>query len=106
MEIIRRNYRNSKNFLKLKIGGYILIPFGLLFLPVDFFDNGKTVCLSVLLAGQNCYACGMTRGIMHLIHLDFTQAAEFNKLSFIVLPLIIFVWIRGFFNDFKKIKSV
>ena len=60
----------------------------LLFLPKDFFDSGQSVCLSVVLIDMECYACGMTRAIQHLIHFDFEQAAHYNKLSFIVFPLL------------------
>lgn len=59
----------------------------LVYLPVDHFDEGQSICLSVLLLDKKCYACGMTRAIHHLIHLDFKGAYEYHKLSFVVLPL-------------------
>lgn len=62
----------------------------LLFLPATYFDKGQALCLSKRFLNVECYGCGMTRAIQHLIHLDFKGAAHFNKLSFIVLPLIIF----------------
>ena len=37
-----------------------------------------------------CWGCGLTRGMMHLIHLDFVGAYNYNKLSFLILPLLIF----------------
>ena len=61
----------------------------LLILPATYFDQGRATCVSVILFHRECYGCGMTRGIQHLIHLDFEQAYHFNKLSFIVLPLAI-----------------
>lgn len=66
----------------------------LLYLPADFFDNGKSICLSKVIANRECYACGMTRGIQHLIHLEFETAWNFNKLSFIVFPLIMFAILK------------
>ena len=36
----------------------------------------------------------MTRALKHLICLDFEGAWGFNKLSFIVLPLLIFGWAK------------
>ena len=63
-------------------------------LPANYFDEGQSICLSVLLFEKNCYACGMTRAIQHLIHLDFSIAWEFNKLSFIVLPLLAISYIK------------
>ncbi len=70
-------------------GFIIIIGVVLLILPADFFDNGHSVCVSVLLMNKQCYACGLTRGIMHLIHLDFEAAWEYNILCFIVFPLLV-----------------
>ena len=61
----------------------------LMILPATYFDTGRATCLSVILFDRECYGCGMTRGIQHLIHFDFEKAYQFNKLSFIVLPLSI-----------------
>jgi hypothetical protein len=72
----------------------LAIPFVLLSLPKDYFDQGQTVCVSVALFNQECYGCGMTRGIQHLLHLDFMSAASFNRMSFIVLPILIYLWIK------------
>ena len=82
----------------------ILIPIVLLILPADYFDKGQSICVSVLLFDKNCYACGMTRAIQHLIHLDFQKASEFNKLSFLVLPLLIVSYYNTLKKVYKKIK--
>lgn len=63
----------------------------LLYLPADYFDEGQSICISVLLADTKCYACGMTRAIQHMIHADFSTAWEYNKISFIVVPLAIYM---------------
>lgn len=76
----------------------IAVPFVLVLLPADYFDKGESICLSKTLAGMECYACGMTRGIMHLIHFDFEQAWGFNKLSFIVLPLLFPLWLKAVYE--------
>jgi len=86
----------------------VVAPVVLLILPADFFDNRMSLCLSQLLFGVECPACGMTRGIMHLIHLDFENAFAYNMLSFIVLPLMILIWIQWFFKElriYKKLKA-
>lgn len=92
----------KRQLLKIYFGGLILIPIVLLVLPSNYFDNGQSVCVSVLLFDQECYGCGMTRGIQHLLHLDFLTAYEFNKLSLIVLPLLVYLW----FNELKRIKKL
>jgi hypothetical protein len=71
-------------------------PFYLLTLPADYFDTGQSICLSVVLFDLKCLGCGLTRGVMHLIHFDFLIAWEYNKLSYIVVPVGILVWIHLF----------
>lgn len=82
----------------LKIGGIMLVPLILLALPATFFDTGESVCLSHVLFDMDCYGCGMTRAIQHLIHLDWQEAWNLNKLSFVVLPLLLGVG----FSEVKK----
>jgi len=89
----------KKKYPKIYLGILLLIPFILLLLPSTFFDSGESICLSVVLFETECYACGMTRAIQHLIHFDFSSAYQFNRMSFLVLPLLIFVY-------FKEIKKV
>lgn len=81
-----------------------IIPLVFLFLPADYFNNGKSVCVSKTVFDVECYGCGITRAIQHLIHFQFEEAWHFNKLSFIVAPLIIFLWIKHMFKIYKKIK--
>ena len=81
------------------------IPLVLLLLPSDYFDSGNSVCLSILVFGQKCYACGMTRATQHLIHLDIKEAYFFNKLSFIVFPILLVVWFQEIIRIYKRIKK-
>ena len=96
---------NKKNIFKFSL--FVLLIFLgilLLILPKDYFDEGQSVCLSVVLFDKKCYGCGMTRAIQHLIHLDFKGAAFYNKLSFIVLPLSIFMITKELLFNSKKNK--
>ncbi|MSP57973.1 MAG: DUF2752 domain-containing protein [Flavobacteriaceae bacterium] len=96
---------SKKIFLILYVIGLSLIPLVLLILPADFFDNGQSVCLSVLLFDTKCYGCGMTRAIQHIFHLDFATAYNFNKISFIVFPILTVVWFGEARRTYKKIKN-
>jgi hypothetical protein len=89
-----------------KTSGYVLLPLVLLLLPADFFDQGQSLCLSKLLLGIECYGCGMTRAIMHLIHLDIRGAAGFNKLCFIVFPVLSGLWAQWFWRDLKRLRQL
>lgn len=81
---------------------YVAVPVTLLILPADYFDSGESLCLSVRLFGMECYACGMTRAVMHLIHLDINSAAYYNVLSFLVLPLGAGLWAYWAYREWKK----
>ena len=94
-----------KAFYYLYVSGLLLLPLVLIILPADFFDSGQSVCLSVLLFDQTCYGCGMTRAIQHIIHLDFEAAYVFNKISFIVFPLLTVVWFGEVRRTYRKIKN-
>lgn len=91
------------------IGMLAVLGIVLLILPADYFDHGSPMCLSVLLLNKECYGCGMTRGIQHLIHLDFENAYHFNKLSFVVLPLFAYMTIweirKRFFSNHEDDKK-
>lgn len=80
---------------------WAFIPIVLLILPADFFDEGSSICLSVLILGQECPACGLTRAMMHLIHFDYQIAYSLNKLSFVLFPLIVYLWATTFIRIWK-----
>lgn len=70
------------------------MPIVLWLLPASFFDQGQSLCLSVLLFDKQCYGCGITRAIQHAIHFDFQTAWNYNKLVVIVAPILFFVWLK------------
>lgn len=92
--VIRLGDKFKSWFRIVKITVWSAIPVVLIILPIDFFDSGQSICLSRLFFDMECYACGMTRAIMHLMHLDFEGAADFNKISFLVLPLLLMYWLK------------
>lgn len=106
-----RNFllRRPKLRLTITVMKFIVIvcvPLLLIILPANFFDNGQSICLSILFFDQECYACGLTRGIMHLIHFQFEDAWDYNMLSFIVLPLLIVIWFEQLNRERKVLRSL
>jgi hypothetical protein len=102
MENIVQQY--SKKYRKtisiIKISGLVVVPIVLLLLPANFFDDGDTVvCLSRSLFDMYCPGCGLTRACMHFIHFEFEEAAHFNQLSFVIMPILMFVWGREFLRE-------
>lgn len=91
-------------FTVAKLVFIVATPIVLLILPATFFDTGKSLCLSQLLFNTECYACGMSRACMHLIHFDFEEAYAYNMASFIVFPLLAIVWAQWFFKEWRMYK--
>lgn len=96
----------QKLFSWLKLVLLVSLPIILLSLPANYFDSGgSSVCLSVRLFNTQCYACGLTRSMMHLIHFDFEVAYAYNMLSFVVAPFLAYGFFSSIFNEVQKIRS-
>jgi hypothetical protein len=78
----------------LKLAFFVITPMVFLLLPATYFDEGEATCPSKRFFDIECIGCGMTRAIMHLIHLDLESAIYFNYGSIIVAPILAFLWIR------------
>jgi hypothetical protein len=105
MEVTAKH--SNRILLFLILGGYLIVPTFLLFLPADYFDHDKPkVCLYTLATGIECWGCGHTRATMHLIHFEFEEAILFNKLSLVIVPVIAFMWLNGIYQTIKKIYSI
>jgi Protein of unknown function (DUF2752) len=100
---MKTNYKRIFAIAKIILG--IAIPLILLILPSDYFDSGSSKCLSVMLFDAECYGCGTTRAIMHLLHGDFMEAFYYNMASFIVLPLLIFLGIKNITENVKLLRG-
>jgi Protein of unknown function (DUF2752) len=99
---MKTNYKRIFAIAKIILG--IAIPLVLLILPSDYLDSGSSKCLSVMLFDAECYGCGTTRAVMHLLHGDFIDAFYFNMTSFVVLPLLIYVWIKEMRKSMIDVK--
>lgn len=95
------NVRSNPIILKISFAVLLVFPAILFFLPSTYFDHGTSYCPSKYFFDFECLGCGITRGIMHLIHFDFKVAWQFNKLSFVVLPILIYLW----FTWLKQLRT-
>lgn len=106
METILQSYNIRIIWPVAKALFFVSVPIVLLILPIDYFDVGESVCLSKVIFDFECYACGMTRAIQHLIHFDFDEAIQYNPLSLIVLPIMIYIGIAEIYKSFLQIKKI
>lgn len=96
---------NNKLILYIKAAGIVLIPAILFLLPYHYFDHRGPVCVVTRLTGYPCYGCGMTRACMRLIHFRFAEAGTFNKLAYIVFPILAVVWAREGWRIFEELRK-
>lgn len=91
----------KRYFLYARLIFWVAVPVVLLALPSNFFDDGPVMCMSRLLFNLECWGCGITRGVMHFIHFEFTEAYYYNALSFIVAPMLAYQWLMWAWKDVK-----
>jgi len=99
------NYKKKRVLYWVLFFLLFILGLTLIFLPANYFDEGQSVCLSVVLFDVKCYGCGMTRAVQHLIHLDFEGAYNFNKLVIFVFPLLVFMILKEFYSFVKNKKK-
>lgn len=83
----------------------VSLPAVLLLLPTDFFDEGETLCPSKHFFDVECWGCGMTRAVMHFLHLDFESALYYNPGSFLVTPVMGIIWVRWLVQAIKVVRQ-
>ena len=82
----------------------LLTPIVLWVLPSGFFDDGDVIiCPSRLFFDIECFGCGMTRAVMHMHHLEITEAIYYNTAVVVIFPALVFVWGLWVWKAGKKV---
>ena len=98
--------KNSKNtFAKFQLMGLAILPLIPLIFKPDLLDDKPSMCVSIILFDMECYGCGMGRALLHLIHFEIVDAYYFNPLSFLVFPILIFLWAKNVIKLWKTISK-
>ena len=79
---------------RLWLGLLLATPIVLWLLPADLFDSedGAILCPSRLFFDVECFGCGMPRAVMHMHHLEFSDAIFFNYGVFAIYPALVILW--------------
>lgn len=77
------------------IGALLLVPIAGMSLPTEMLERGPVLCLFRIVAGIECWGCGMTRAISAVFHGELKQALAFNWRVAIVFPILATVWIAA-----------
>ena len=94
---------NSYNKLILKIILLLCIPIVTLIISFIRIENGQTICLFNNILGLNCIGCGITKSIIAFINGEFHQSINYNYNVIIILPLLLFIWLKHFFILLTKV---
>lgn len=91
---LRLFYELKKLFIILSLGIVYYISFS--------FFNISVPCIFNKTTGLLCPACGITRMIAELLNFNFKEAFSYNKLLFILLPIIVIVFV---YEEIRYIKT-
>lgn len=76
------------------------------FLPMKWLENSTSICIYKNLIGHECIGCGITRAIHQAIHFNFKIAYEYNHLIIIVLPLLMYVWVKKVIRILENFETI
>ena len=71
-----------------------LITIGDMVAAYSFFRWRRRSMSSKRFLNVNCPGCGLTRAFERITHGLFAEAWDFNKLSFLLYPLAIIIWLH------------
>jgi hypothetical protein len=89
-----RALKNKNQIFKFTLVLVLLVIF--YNIPKKYLGDTNPICLYRIIFNQNCWGCGTTRAIWSIIHFNFNQALEYNRLIIITFPLLtgcIIYWI-------------
>jgi uncharacterized protein DUF2752 len=79
----------------------LLLPLLFWLLPTAWLERGPSLCLITRVTGKACPGCGTLRALSALAHGNIRRAWGYNRLVFIVAPLLGFIWGKALFESGK-----
>ncbi len=97
-------YEDSR---KIKALGIIIllliIPLILSQITLKHLAQAPSLCVYKNLTGKDCWGCGTSRALVSIMHLNFTQAYDYNKRIIIVFPLLVYLWLKYLLRYIKQL---
>ncbi|MEI7484138.1 MAG: DUF2752 domain-containing protein [Ignavibacteriota bacterium] len=84
----------------------MFIPLLFYIIPISFQDRFGSICLIKRATGLECWGCGTRHALYAIMNLDFLKAWYYNKLSFVVFPVLVYLWFKYVIREYKNISTV
>lgn len=81
-----------------------MVPMVLFLLPLHWLEGFGTVCLIKNITGYECPGCGMSHAVISVIHGNFSDAFNYNKLVIVIFPLLSYIWLKKILFEYKKLS--
>lgn len=81
----------------------LAFPLILWILPADHFDEGQSLCPSMLLFNTECPGCGSTRAIQHLHHLEWEEALYYHSAAPFIYLFLGALWTYYVYTTTKRL---
>jgi hypothetical protein len=107
MGIIKTNFNKLDGVVLRVLFVVILtsVPVLLLLLPAAYFDKGESICISRVLFDQECYGCGITRAVQHMLHGEVRTAFALHPASVVVTPIGIVLWFKYWILNLRAART-
>ena len=81
----------------------IIILLGVLFfcIPKDYLGDTYPICLFKIIFNRECIGCGTTRAVWSVLHFNFKEAFEYNKLIVLTFPLLTWCVLKWILKEEK-----
>ncbi|WP_157669480.1 DUF2752 domain-containing protein [Chitinibacter sp. GC72] len=73
--------------------------------PAQFLVIAPPCLFSALLHWDHCWGCGMTRAGLAILAGDWSAAWRFNPLSWIVFPLLAWLYVQAWQNWYRTFSQ-
>ena len=100
------NYKNKVKNIHLWEIIVIISPFLVLIAYKGCSMLSINFCLWHLLTGNKCLGCNITHAIVSILKFDFINAFYLNPLSFVVFPLLLYVWLSYIYEHIYLNKKL
>jgi len=77
-------------------------------IPKQYLGDTYPICLYKIAFNHKCLGCGATRAVWSVLHLNISDALEYNKLIVLIFPLLVGCtgyWVWNEKNSIKKVND-